>query len=134
MQFSSRFTIAVHILLAVNEFDGQCKTTSFFLGNSVNVNPVIIRKTLGQLKDAGLVTVEAGVGGASLAKDPSRWRKIRKRSHCGIFSARWKIRRKNCFTFMKIPIPIARWERISTRSWTAGCGSSNGTCRRIWMT
>ena len=72
MQFSSRFTIAVHILLAVNEFDGQCKTTSFFLGNSVNVNPVIIRKTLGQLKEAGLVTVEAGVGGASLAKDPKK--------------------------------------------------------------
>ena len=72
MQFSSRFTIAVHILLAVNEFDGQCKTTSFFLGNSVNVNPVIIRKTLGQLKDAGLVTVEAGVGGAALAKEPKK--------------------------------------------------------------
>jgi len=72
MQFSSRFTIAVHILLAVNEFDGQFKTTSFFLGNSVNVNPVIIRKTLGQLKDAGLVTVEAGVGGASLAKEPKK--------------------------------------------------------------
>lgn len=127
MQFSSRFTIAVHILLAVNEFDGQCKTTSFFLGNSVNVNPVIIRKTLGQLKDAGLVTVEAGVGGASLAKDP-------KRSHCGIFSVRWKIRRRNCFTFTKIPTQIARWERIFTRSWTAACGSSSGTCRRIWMT
>ena len=46
MQFSSRFTIAVHILLAVNEFEGQFKTTSFFLSNSVNVNPVIIRKTL----------------------------------------------------------------------------------------
>ena len=72
MQFSSRFTIAVHILLAVNEFEGQFKTTSYFLGNSVNVNPVIIRKTLGQLKDAGLVTVEAGVGGASLAKEPKK--------------------------------------------------------------
>ena len=72
MQFSSRFTIAVHILLAVNEFEGQFKTTSFFLGESVNVNPVIIRKTLGQLKDAGLVTVEAGVGGAALAKEPKK--------------------------------------------------------------
>jgi DNA-binding IscR family transcriptional regulator len=72
MQFSSRFTIAIHILLAINEFEGQFKTTSFFLGNSVNVNPVIIRKTLGQLKDAGLVTVEAGVGGASLAKEPKK--------------------------------------------------------------
>ena len=72
MQFSYRFTIAVHILLAVSEFEGQFKTTSFFLGNSVNVNPVIIRKTLGQLKDAGLVTVEPGVGGAFLAKEPKK--------------------------------------------------------------
>ena len=72
MQYSSRFTIAVHILLAVNEFEGQFRTTSNFLGDSVNVNPVIIRKILGQLKDAGLVTVEAGVGGASLAKDPKK--------------------------------------------------------------
>ena len=72
MQYSSRFTIAVHILLAVNEFEGQFRTTSTFLGDSVNVNPVIIRKILGQLKNAGLVTVEAGVGGASLAKDPKK--------------------------------------------------------------
>lgn len=72
MQYSSRFTIAVHILLAVNEFEGQFRTTSNFLGDSVNVNPVIIRKILGQLKNAGLVTVEAGVGGASLAKDPKK--------------------------------------------------------------
>lgn len=71
MQFSSRFTIAVHILLCIAEFDGQYKTTSNFLAGSVNVNPVIIRKTLGQLKDSGLVTVEAGVGGASLAKHPA---------------------------------------------------------------
>ena len=40
------------------------------MAGSVNVNPVIIRKTLGQLKKAGLVRVEAGVGGASLAKPP----------------------------------------------------------------
>ena len=42
------------------------------MGSSVNVNPVIIRKTLGQLKEAGLVNVEAGVGGASLAKEPKK--------------------------------------------------------------
>ena len=71
MQFSSRLPIAVHILLCIVEFDGKYKTTSSFLADSVNVNPVIIRKTLGQLRDAGLVHVEAGVGGASLAKDPA---------------------------------------------------------------
>lgn len=70
MQFSSRLPIAVHILLAIVEFEGREKTTSTFLAGSVNVNPVIIRNTLGQLKTAGLVTVKAGEGGASLAKNP----------------------------------------------------------------
>lgn len=70
MQFSSRLPVAVHILLAIVEFEGKEKTTSTFLAGSVNVNPVIIRNTLGQLKTAGLVTVKAGEGGASLAKDP----------------------------------------------------------------
>ena len=70
MQFSSRLPIAVHILLAIVEFEGKEKTTSAFLAGSVNVNPVIIRNTLGQLKAAGLVAVKAGEGGASLAKEP----------------------------------------------------------------
>lgn len=70
MQFSSRLPVAVHILLAIVEFDGKEKTTSTFLAGSVNVNPVIIRNTLGQLKAAGLVMVRAGEGGASLAKEP----------------------------------------------------------------
>lgn len=68
MQFSSRLPIAVHILLCIQQFDGQYKVTSNFLAGSVNVNPVIIRKTLGQLKTAGLVNIEAGVGGASLVR------------------------------------------------------------------
>lgn len=71
MQISSRFTVAVHILLCIACFDGKVKTTSSFIAGSVGVNPVIVRKTLGQLKAAGLVEVEAGVGGASLARDPA---------------------------------------------------------------
>lgn len=70
MQFSSRLPVAVHILLAVAVFEGKEKTTSTFLAGSVNVNPVVIRNTLGQLKAAGLVTVKAGEGGASLAREP----------------------------------------------------------------
>lgn len=70
MQYSSRLPIAVHILLAIVEFEGKEKTTSTFLAGSVNVNPVIIRNVLGQLKAAGLVTVKAGEGGASLAREP----------------------------------------------------------------
>ena len=70
MHFSSRLPIAVHVLLCIHTFDGHEKLTSDFLAGSVNVNPVIIRGMLGRLKAAGLVTVDAGVGGAHLAKDP----------------------------------------------------------------
>ncbi len=68
MQFSVRLPIATHILLCIEKFKDEYKTTSAFLAGSVNVNPVIIRKTLGQLKAAGLVEVAAGVGGARLAR------------------------------------------------------------------
>lgn len=70
MQFSSRLTVAVHILLCIEELGKSHKITSSFLAGSVNVNPVIIRKTIGQLKRAGLVQVKAGVGGVSFAKKP----------------------------------------------------------------
>lgn len=69
MQFSTRFPVAVHILLCIAVFDGQNKTTSAFIAGSVGVNPVIVRGTLGKLKSAGIVHVDAGVGGAHLAKD-----------------------------------------------------------------
>ena len=70
MQFSVRLPVATHILLCIGKFQGKCKTTSTFLAGSVNVHPVIIRKTLGQLRTAGLVEVAAGVGGAKLKKSP----------------------------------------------------------------
>lgn len=70
MQISSRFTIAIHILSCIDTFGEEQKITSDFLASSIRVNPVIIRKLLGQLKDAGLITVRRGSGGAELAKDP----------------------------------------------------------------
>lgn len=68
MQISSRFTIAVHIFSCIDTFGASEKITSDFLASSIQVNPVIIRKLLGQLRDAGLVAVQRGTGGASLAK------------------------------------------------------------------
>lgn len=68
MQISSRFTIAIHIFSCINTFEQENKITSDFLAGSVNVNPVIIRKLLSQLKAAGLVNVQRGSGGASIAR------------------------------------------------------------------
>ena len=69
MKITSRFTVAVHTLLVIHYFEGKEKTTSEFIAASVNVNPVVIRRTLLSLKAAGMVEVKAGSGGASIAKD-----------------------------------------------------------------
>ena len=68
MQISSRFTIAVHIFACIDTFQDDFKITSDFLASSVNVNPVIIRKILSQLKASDLVHVQRGTGGATIAR------------------------------------------------------------------
>ena len=68
MQISSRFTLAVHIFACIDIFREDYKVTSDFLAASTNVNPVIVRKILGQLKAAGLVEVARGSGGASIPR------------------------------------------------------------------
>lgn len=68
MQISSRFTIAIHIFICIDTFKDKYKITSDFLASSINVNPVIIRKILSQLKSKGLIEVQRGSGGASIAK------------------------------------------------------------------
>ena len=68
MQISSRFTLAVHIFACIDTFGKKYKVTSDFRAGSTNVNPVIIRKILGQLKGAGLIEVARGTGGTTVLK------------------------------------------------------------------
>ena len=68
MQISSRFTLAVHIIACIATFQDEYKVTSDFLAGSTNVNPVIVRKILGQLKAAGMVDVARGSGGARITR------------------------------------------------------------------
>ena len=70
MQISSRFTIAVHVLIAIESFKNEYTITSEFLASSVNVNPTVIRRILQQLKKADIVTVKRGSGGADLGRTP----------------------------------------------------------------
>ncbi len=68
MQISSRFTIAIHVLTAIDTFQNDFKVTSDFLSGSINVNPVIIRRVMQQLKGAGLISVKRGSGGMAIEK------------------------------------------------------------------
>ena len=73
MAANSRMTIAVHALawMALAQRRGHEVLTSDQVAASVNTNPVIIRRSLGDLGRAGLVRVRHGAGaGWSLARAP----------------------------------------------------------------
>lgn len=73
MAANSRLTIAVHAMtwMALAGQRGQGRLTSDQVAASVNTNPVIIRRSLGDLRRAGLVEVRRGAGaGWSLARPP----------------------------------------------------------------
>ena len=73
MAANSRMTVAVHALawMALAQRQGRAVLTSGQVVASVNTNPVIIRRCLGDLRRAGLVHVRHGAGaGWGLARAP----------------------------------------------------------------
>ena len=55
---NSRFSTAVHILTLLASMPGE-RLTSEFIAASVGTNPVVIRRQLASLREAGLVQVTA---------------------------------------------------------------------------
>lgn len=68
MQITSRFTIAVHVITAIEYFKDMDRVNSEFLAGSVGVNPVIIRTVISKLREAGILKTQRGSSGAQLAK------------------------------------------------------------------
>ena len=68
MQITSRFTIAAHIITAIDYFNDTPRVNSEFLAGSVGVNPVIVRTVISQLREAGILRTRRGSGGAELAR------------------------------------------------------------------
>ena len=70
MATSSRFTTAIHILTLL-AYENEQAVTSDYIAGSVNTNPVVIRRLLRELANAGLVTSVPGTsGGSRLAVAP----------------------------------------------------------------
>ncbi|MFY1047788.1 Rrf2 family transcriptional regulator [Chryseobacterium sp. GP-SGM7] len=65
---NTRFATAIHIMTLLAE-SPQNWLTSEWMAGSININPVIVRKEIGVLKEAGLIISRQGkIGGAQLAK------------------------------------------------------------------
>lgn len=72
MQLSSRFPVAVQLLILMAWCPDDYKLTSEVLAVSVNTNPVLIRRIMGYLKKAELVAINSGAGGAKLMRDAGK--------------------------------------------------------------
>jgi DNA-binding IscR family transcriptional regulator len=71
MPRSSRFSVALHVLTHL--VDAPEPLTSEHLAGCVGTNPVVVRRTLAGLREAGLVASTRGTGGGwALARDPAR--------------------------------------------------------------
>lgn len=99
MQISSRFTVALHIFACVEVFSEDHKVTSEFLAESINTNPVIIRKILTQLKHAGLITVARGTGGITVN------RPLKEISFLDVYRAIEPVENGDLFRFHEAPNP-----------------------------
>lgn len=62
MAANTRFAVALHVL-GFLAYAGAPVSTSEQLAASVNTNPVVIRRLLASLREAGLVASQAGPGG-----------------------------------------------------------------------
>lgn len=61
MRRDSRLSAVLHLLLDLRELEGP--VTSEALGPLMNTNPVLVRRMLGGLREAGIVSAEKGHGG-----------------------------------------------------------------------
>ena len=71
MAANSQFSMAVHILMMLARSQEE-NLKSDYIAKSVNTNPVVIRRILGQLAQANLVVSQTGAnGGTRLARCPN---------------------------------------------------------------
>ena len=67
---SSKLTVGVHILTLLALTPDQAQTSEYIAG-SVNTNPVVVRRLLGRLREAGMVESQGGIGGGWRLKVPA---------------------------------------------------------------
>src|SRR3990170_8848187 len=73
MNTNQRFAVSLHILTLLAASDGQL--TSESIADSVDTNPVVIRRTLANLRQQGLVESRPGAnGGWRLLNSPKQIR------------------------------------------------------------
>jgi len=99
MAANSQFSMAVHVLTVLARHKDE-KIKSETVAGSVNTNPVVIRRLLGQLSQANLVESQTGAaGGTRLTRCPKEitLAEIYKAVSCGeVFALHGRSPNQNC--------------------------------------
>jgi len=75
IKVNGRFAISIHILTLLEQFQGELLSSEFIAG-SININPVLVRKELVNLKKHRLVESREGKAGGFLLAKPASQIKI----------------------------------------------------------
>lgn len=70
MRISTKFSVAVHALILVSVEKEPC--SSAWIAGSVNTNPVVIRRIIGLMQKAGILTGIQGKSGYTIMKPASK--------------------------------------------------------------
>ncbi|MEM5032630.1 Rrf2 family transcriptional regulator [Limosilactobacillus fermentum] len=68
MRASTRFSDAIHILCFLKVYE-EARITSDLLSSSIGISPVMVRRLMGNLRQAGLVQTTQGTAQPRLARD-----------------------------------------------------------------
>ena len=68
MKHSYRLSDAVHILVYLELLGDSCGKSSKQIADSIDTNACVVRRLMAQLREAGILTTQAGVANPTLAK------------------------------------------------------------------
>lgn len=71
MRVSTRFSDSIHIL-AFLEIYKQSKLSSELISSSIETSPVVVRRLMSTLREAGLIDTKKGTAEPKLSKDPEK--------------------------------------------------------------
>ncbi|WP_125713904.1 Rrf2 family transcriptional regulator [Companilactobacillus kedongensis] len=71
MRISTRFSDSIHILAFI-EIYKDIKVSSEVIASSIETSAVVVRRLMGNLREAGLLDTKQGSAEPKLAKDPSQ--------------------------------------------------------------
>ncbi|MFL6466476.1 MAG: Rrf2 family transcriptional regulator [Pyrinomonadaceae bacterium] len=119
MAANSQFSMAVHVLMMLAHAREE-NLKSDYIAGSVNTNPVVIRRLLGQLGQANLVISQTGAnGGTRLSRCPSEINlaEVYKAVSCGeVFALHGRAPNQDCPVGRNIEAVLCNLQKEIDRS------------------